>query len=357
MKTGYIEGYYGKQLSFKEREGLIHSLADLKMTHYFYCPKEDPYHRMQWKEDYDQDFMAHFSALNKVAISNNIEVIFGLSPGNDFDFEGDYEILLKKYRKFIDLGINSFCLLFDDLFEINKGSTHRKILNRLAKDLGKLKLYTVPQIYCDQLSPEKDILLDKYLSDFLNGLNPSVGIFLTGPRVVSKNYPLEYCNQLKKYLGQRELIIWDNYYANDYCAPKIHLSEFCNLDVRLQDCLDGIMINASGSHRIDQIYLQLFASKVHQKNTKEEILSKTNLPQAFYNIQHLFDFEIKTCNPESDLENLEVLLWRWNDPLKIEMYTYLHQLRQLMQKIIQDHAGNDILLKRFNFKRGDDNER
>ena len=357
MKTGYIEGYYGKQLSFKEREGLIHSLADLKMTHYFYCPKEDPYHRIQWKEDYDQDFIAHFSALNKVAISNNIEVIFGLSPGNDFDFEKDYETLLKKYRKFIDLGINSFCLLFDDLFEINKGSTHRKILNRLAKDLGKLKLYTVPQIYCDQLSPEKDILLDKYLSDFLEGLNLSVGIFLTGPRVISKNYSLEYCNQLKKYLGQRELLIWDNYYANDYCAPKIHLSEFCNLDVRLQDCLDGIMINASGSHRIDQIYLQLFASKVHQKNTKEEILSKTNLPQAFYNIQHLFDFEIQTCNPESDLENLEVLLWRWNDPLKIEMYTYLHQLRQLLQKIAQDHTSSDILLKRFNFKRGDDNER
>jgi len=357
MKTGYIEGYYGKQLSFQEREGLIHSLGDLKMTHYFYCPKEDPCHRIQWKEDYDQDFIAHFSALNKVAISNNIEVIFGLSPGNDFDFEKDYETLLKKYRKFIDLGINSFCLLFDDLFEINKGSTHRKILNRLAKDLGKLKLYTVPQIYCDQLSPEKDILLDKYLSDFLEGLNLSVGIFLTGPRVISKNYSLEYCNQLKKYLGQRELLIWDNYYANDYCAPKIHLSEFCNLDVRLQDCLDGIMINASGSHRIDQIYLQLFASKVHQKNTKEEILSKTNLPQAFYNIQHLFDFEIKTCNPESDLENLEVLLWRWNDPLKIEMYTYLHQLRQLLQKIAQDHTSSDILLKRFNFKRGDDNER
>ena len=81
MKTGYIEGYYGKELSFGERERLMYSLADLKMTHYFYCPKEDPYHRMQWKEDYDQDFLANFSALNKVAISNNIEVIFGLSPG------------------------------------------------------------------------------------------------------------------------------------------------------------------------------------------------------------------------------------------------------------------------------------
>ena len=357
MKTGYIEGYYGKELSFKEREGLMHSLADLKMTHYFYCPKEDPYHRMQWKEDYDQDFLAHFSALNKVAISNNIEVIFGLSPGNDFDFERDYEILLKKYRKFADLGINSFCLLFDDLFGINTGSSHRKILNQLANDLGKFNLYTVPQIYCDQLSPEKNILLDTYLSDFLEGLNPTVGIFLTGPRVVSKDYPLEYCNQLKQYLGQRELIIWDNYYANDYCAPKIHLSEFCDLDGGLQDCLDGIMINASGSLRVDQIYLQLFASKVHQNHTKDEILSKTNLPQAFYNIQHLFDFEIVTFDPESDLENLEVLLWRWNDPLKIEMYTYLHQLRQLLLKITQDHAGDDILLKRFNFKIGDNNER
>jgi hypothetical protein len=28
-----------------------------------------------------------------------------------------------------------------------------------------------------------------------------------------------------------------------------------------------------------------------------------------------------------------------------------------LQKITQDNAGDDILLKRFNFKRGDNNER
>ena len=42
MLTGYIEGYYGAQLSWKERDSLVSKLNQVGCNTYFYCPKEDP---------------------------------------------------------------------------------------------------------------------------------------------------------------------------------------------------------------------------------------------------------------------------------------------------------------------------
>ena len=38
---GYIEGYYGKLLTWTERNRIIDILKKNKMNFYFYCPKED----------------------------------------------------------------------------------------------------------------------------------------------------------------------------------------------------------------------------------------------------------------------------------------------------------------------------
>ena len=43
---GYIEGYYGKILSWKNRKSIIKSLHKNKMNTYFYAPKEDVFHRL-----------------------------------------------------------------------------------------------------------------------------------------------------------------------------------------------------------------------------------------------------------------------------------------------------------------------
>ena len=40
MLTGYIEGYYGIELSWKERDSIISKLKDTGCNTYFYCPKE-----------------------------------------------------------------------------------------------------------------------------------------------------------------------------------------------------------------------------------------------------------------------------------------------------------------------------
>ena len=49
MKKGYVEGYYGKLISFNDRLKLLDDLGEYGLDTYFYCPKEDPNHRLDWQ--------------------------------------------------------------------------------------------------------------------------------------------------------------------------------------------------------------------------------------------------------------------------------------------------------------------
>ena len=49
---GYIEGYYGKILSWDQRSRILDTLNKNNMNSYFYCPKEDIHHRHNWRLDY-----------------------------------------------------------------------------------------------------------------------------------------------------------------------------------------------------------------------------------------------------------------------------------------------------------------
>ena len=48
--NGYIEGFYGQLLKWPERHLIIKKLANCKFNTYFYCPKEDINHRLNWKQ-------------------------------------------------------------------------------------------------------------------------------------------------------------------------------------------------------------------------------------------------------------------------------------------------------------------
>ena len=67
MLTGYIEGYYGLELSWKERNSIISKLHEVGCNTYFYCPKEDPYHRVRWKDDYPVSWIEEFKEFKSIA--------------------------------------------------------------------------------------------------------------------------------------------------------------------------------------------------------------------------------------------------------------------------------------------------
>ena len=60
---GYIEGYYGKLLTWNERIELLDVLYKNNMNFYFYCPKEDIKHRLKWKEKYSHNWLKNFTKL------------------------------------------------------------------------------------------------------------------------------------------------------------------------------------------------------------------------------------------------------------------------------------------------------
>ena len=105
---GYIEGYYGKLLTWKERQEILDVLAKNNMNFYFYCPKEDINHRFNWRLEYTKKWLLNFHKFLKHAKKNKIEVIVGISPGLDFDFKSyakgnkkDIELLIKKLQIFL----------------------------------------------------------------------------------------------------------------------------------------------------------------------------------------------------------------------------------------------------------------
>ena len=49
------KGYYGNPWSNADRAELMRYGGDLKLTQYFFAPKDDPYHNKKWRELYPEE--------------------------------------------------------------------------------------------------------------------------------------------------------------------------------------------------------------------------------------------------------------------------------------------------------------
>ena len=123
---GYIEGYYGRLLSWKDRKLIINSLRKNKMNTYFYAPKEDTFHRKCWRKIYSKNWRLNFQNFTQLSKKNNINIIAGIAPGLDFNFKelhnisinnnnSDFELLFKKATQLLEDGASSIALMLDDI--------------------------------------------------------------------------------------------------------------------------------------------------------------------------------------------------------------------------------------------------
>ena len=330
MLTGYIEGYYGSLLDWNQRLKILESLSALNLNSYFYCPKEDPFHRLEWAEDYSDEYLLNLGSFFESAKSLNIELIFGISPG--FVSESiDQKILNNKIQSIFDLGIKSFCILFDDIsFEATKqkGKEHAEILNKVVQDFPEIKLYIVPQIYSDQLS-KTDITDCLYLNELFSSMKYQVPFFWTGERVVSKSYDHEYISKIQERFNQ-DLIIWDNFYASDYCEPRVTIDAY-NPFVKNPKNIYGVMINPTGKVNLDILLLELFSSGMGKGNEDFKSILKKHLPNEMIDILHYFKFEGRIGDVDKDIKIIDKVLWNSSMEIKLELYPYLHFLRFVLK--------------------------
>lgn len=226
---GVIEGFYGTPWTFNDRADIIDFCRRNNLNSYVYAPKDDPYHRDQWRKPYPADKLAELSDLVAIAKKNSVRFIFAVSPGLDLNYNGskgdeDFRLMIRKLDAMYKIGVRDFAIFFDDLKDA-KGNHHEdgkaqaEFLNRIQKNLrGRYKdvapLITVPTeyFYLDMIKGDK---LKSYTRDFAETLDPRIVVLYTGRGVVCDGITDKELAEVNKIFG-REVGIWWNYPVNDY---------------------------------------------------------------------------------------------------------------------------------------------
>lgn len=253
---GIIEGYYGIPWSFDARARLMRFGASLKNNVFIYAPKDDPYHRENWKELYPEDKLAELAALAKLGQKVNNRFVWTLAPFyeqsiTDKNFQSAMEKILAKFDQVYAAGVRQFGILGDDV-----GTLDPKIPVKMMKRLSEWKadkgdvhdLFYCPASYTLTFFYDKE-----ELNAYELGFPEDVHLFHTGRAVCSpiKKEDIEaYRNQdlPESYKGtdkkRRPAMFWLNWPVNDIDPHyrKLHLGPASMLDTELED-LVGLVTN------------------------------------------------------------------------------------------------------------------
>ena len=356
--NGYIEGYYGKLLSWEERFQVIDTLYKNKMNFYFYCPKEDLYHRRNWKMKYNNKWMSNFISFNNYASKKNISVIFGISPGLDFDFKSylngsnkDLKLLKKKINSFLNIGVKFFSILFDDIPEntslnnlnYKEGEMHANLVNRIFS-YCKRPIFAVPRIYSDELAVENP----NYLVDFYKNLNKEIFSFYCGKFVVSKSFSTKV-KVVQNKINERKIIYWDNFYCNDYCPKRLIIGPWKN-----KNLIERSMINGTGLIHTDKLILEIVKETANKKKCYakwKNVLKKNKIPNEFFKIcKEFLEPNISNQNKINEIvyrkniyPSIDFLLWKWKSELSREWYNYILNFKHDLQTLNNELSFNRIL--------------
>ena len=342
MLKGYIEGYYGRLFSQENRTRVIDHMGKLNMDFYLYGPKEDPYHRVRWKEKYPLETEKTLRALVDQCKKNKISPIFSLSPGLKLSRSSSSQkkYLLSKYLQARKMGFEEFAIFFDDIGHKRDkylAESHLEAIEQLKSlDFIKDSSITVcPTVYCKSFA-KGDIKNNDYLNTLSKGIDPLTTILWTGDEVVSQSIPKRALKDLKD-LFSNPIIIWDNYYANDYCPSRFYIGPHSGRKSLINE-VKGIGINPTGLPFTDMICLSRSAGD----KTNQQIFEEFNIPKEFNKVLPYFTSPFKNL-PSLDIKGInkilnthEALCIQWKSELQLEWAPYLWKFYldlQLLKKI------------------------
>ena len=235
----------------------------------------------------------------------------------------------KKIKQFKDLGFKDFAIFFDDVdFERNEilAKTHSDILNSVSDSISQDSqeaLIFCPTVYCNRFT--KGELKDSpYLKALSKEVPETIPMLWTGKEVVSETINDVDILSLKQII-KNPIIIWDNYYANDYCPRKLFIGDYQGRDFSENSPM-GIGINPTGLPITDSIIL----SQVEGSRSTKDILRKNNVPDCFEKILPFFNGPFNKVPALEGLENIKSLLKLstplcidWKSELQLEWAPYL----------------------------------
>lgn len=348
--SGYIEGYYGRLFTFEERLGIVRELAAAGAGHYIYAPKEDTYHRRDWRRPYPAAWRREFAGFVASAHKAGVTVVPGIAPGQSFRYHKaeDFNALVRKLTSLTDLGCREAALLMDDipvaLPEADQnsfrslGEAHGLIVHKLwplLKRRGLRRLWFCPTVYSDFFAPE-GLAHSAYLEDLALFMEPGIELMWTGRTIVSPDYRAADLAPLRQVTGVKP-VIWDNFYANDYCPGKIFLGPFTGRDAEARRNTAGMLINPTGLYHTDAFLVKVLGGFLRGLTPAagwRKALREAAVPREFEIVVPLLAspftrVDLKTLTPRKIAEYraaLKLLIWVWKSPLQREWYPYLYAL-------------------------------
>jgi hypothetical protein len=213
---GIIEGFYGRPFSQRQRKILLEELSVLDSSAYFYAPKNDPWHRILWREPYPDH---EWTSLTD-CMGGSTSFFFSVSPWQFGDEE--WRIAREKLLRAEDSGAVGLGILFDDVPEDSAAILAERQISFARNALSGTGATVVlcPSVYCGEFI-ERYEGGGQYLETWRKLIPGDWHSFWTGPQVVSEE--LSGLDEAEKLLGGKP-VIWDNLLATDYCLRRIFLS-------------------------------------------------------------------------------------------------------------------------------------
>ncbi|MDX3453973.1 beta-N-acetylglucosaminidase domain-containing protein [Streptomyces sp. ME02-8801-2C] len=278
---GVIEGFYGAPWTQQDRLSQLDFYGRTKQNVYVYSPKDDPYLRANWRDDYPPAQLATLKQLVDRAAANHVRFTYALSPGLSvcYSSTADIQALVDKFESLYAIGVRSFAVPLDDISYTAwncpadeqkfgtgggaAGAAQSALLNSVVKDFvdahtDVTPLEMVPTEYSDlSSSPYKTALRER--------LDPSVVVEWTGVGVIAPTISTEQARQARELFGH-PILIWDNYPVNDYTTSRLLLGPYTGREAGVATQVTGItanpMIQAEASK------LALFTSASYAWNPK-----------------------------------------------------------------------------------------
>lgn len=257
LLTGIIEGFYGVPWTPAERLELFGWMKAWGLNTYLYAPKDDLKHRALWRELYTATEAAELAYLTSAADQHGLRFVFALGPGLDIRYHrsADREALLGRFEQMLGLGCRNFCLLFDDIPDQmdpadrahfgSFASAHAALTNEVfhwvrerVPDAGFL---FCPTPYCGRMASRQLGGAD-YLATIGRELLPEIGVFWTGPEIISRTITVSHLRELQDLI-RRKPVIWDNLHANDYDGHRFFCGPYDGRPLELRSEVGGLLLN------------------------------------------------------------------------------------------------------------------
>jgi hypothetical protein len=233
VELGLIEGFYGRQWTWDEREAQARFLKEAGYGFYLYAPKGDEYLRRDWRVDYPAAEVERLTRLSRLCADIGLRFGVGFSPFEVYrSFDDEAKAALARKLAFFDAaGMTELAILFDDMRCDTPDivATQAAIVTWMAERTAARRVIVCPSIYSDDPSLPRYFgePPPNYLRDLAARLDPAIGLFWTGEEVCAREFSPGHLDRVANEIG-RKPVLWDNYPVNDgmRMSPYLYLRAF-----------------------------------------------------------------------------------------------------------------------------------